>query len=75
MNLSRLKSKKKPCVVHPKRHIEDAPFYSFKYEVGELPLDPAKEFILNKIGKYILYQKLSFLFLEFTYDRYGNGFL
>lgn len=45
------KQKGKVCVVHPRRHIEDAPFYSFQYQPEDLPLDPAKPLILSKIGK------------------------
>lgn len=48
------KRKKKVCVFHPRRHIEDAPFYAFQYDSEDLPLDPAKELILNKIGRFLL---------------------
>lgn len=34
-----------------RRHIEDAPFYQFKYDRDDLPLDPAKSFILEEISK------------------------
>lgn len=34
-----------------KRHIEDVPFYAFKYSEGDLPLDPARSFIQEQIGK------------------------
>uniref|UniRef100_A0A1B0EXW2 AAA+ ATPase domain-containing protein n=1 Tax=Lutzomyia longipalpis TaxID=7200 RepID=A0A1B0EXW2_LUTLO len=34
-----------------KRHIEDVPFYAFKYEEGDLPLDPARPFIQEQIDK------------------------
>lgn len=42
-------SKKKPV---KRRHIEDVPFYLFEYGADDLPLDPAKEFILQKIRKF-----------------------
>lgn len=34
-----------------KRPIEDVPFYKFKYEFDDLPLDPARPFILEQISK------------------------
>lgn len=34
-----------------KRHIEDIPFYRFTYRADDLPLDPAKDFILEEISK------------------------
>lgn len=33
------------------RNIEDAPFYRFRYKFDQLPLDPAKEFILEQISE------------------------
>lgn len=47
------KKKKKTCVIHPRRHIEDVPFYAFNYKLEDLPLDPAKELIESKIGKSV----------------------
>lgn len=35
-----------------KRHVEDVPFYQFKYKFDELPLDPAFEFIRDHVGKH-----------------------
>lgn len=35
-----------------RRHIEDIPFYLYKYGADDLPLDPAKPFILQKIRKF-----------------------
>ncbi len=43
------KTNKKP-VKH--RHIDDVPFYSYKYGADDLPLDPAKSFIEQKIRKF-----------------------
>lgn len=43
--------KSKPKV--RKRHIEDIPFYRFSYRADDLPLDPAKDFILEEISKEI----------------------
>lgn len=34
------------------RHIEDVPFYLYKYGPDDLPLDPAKPFVLQKIRKF-----------------------
>lgn len=34
-----------------RRNIVDCPFYTFKYKFDELPLDPAKAYIEEKIGK------------------------
>uniref|UniRef100_A0A182XBB4 AAA+ ATPase domain-containing protein n=1 Tax=Anopheles quadriannulatus TaxID=34691 RepID=A0A182XBB4_ANOQN len=34
-----------------KRHIEDVPFYKFSHGPDELPLDPARSFIEEQIGK------------------------
>lgn len=36
-----------------RRHIEDIPFYLFEYGADDLPLDPAKPFILQKIRKFL----------------------
>ena len=49
-----------------KRHIEDVPFYNFKYEPDDLPLDPAQEFILEEIGleKSILLSVLNLIFFQ-----------
>lgn len=33
-----------------RRQIEDVPFYKFKYKFDELPLDPARPFILEQIS-------------------------
>jgi dynein heavy chain len=33
-----------------KRHIEDVPFYNFKHGPDDLPLDPARNFIIEEIG-------------------------
>uniref|UniRef100_A0A336M3T0 CSON009294 protein n=1 Tax=Culicoides sonorensis TaxID=179676 RepID=A0A336M3T0_CULSO len=53
--------KEKPKV--KKRHIEDIPFYKFTYKADDLPLDPAKDFILEEIR--IIKQLKS---KEFHYD-------
>lgn len=45
-----MKKIKKVKLKH-KRHIEDVPFYKFEYKFDELPLDPARSFILEKIGE------------------------
>lgn len=34
-----------------KRNIEDVRFYKFKYGFDDLPLDPARTFVQEKIGK------------------------
>lgn len=34
-----------------RRHIEDVPFYKVQYAFDELPLDPIKSFIIEKIRK------------------------
>lgn len=34
-----------------KRPIEEAPFYKFAYKFDDLPLDPARPFILEQISK------------------------
>lgn len=34
-----------------KRRIQDVPFYSLEYKRDDLPLDPAKPFILDQIGR------------------------
>lgn len=36
----------------PRRHIEDVPFYKFIYKDDDLPLDPARDFILEEIRKF-----------------------
>lgn len=46
----KIKLKRKPSLVP--RHIEDAPFYRYVYEHDDLPLDPAKNFILEQIGTF-----------------------
>lgn len=33
----------------PRRHIEDAPFYKLQHGFDDLPLDPVRPFILEKI--------------------------
>lgn len=38
-------------MVLKRRHIEDTPFYKFQYRFDELPLDPLRPFILEKIRK------------------------
>lgn len=43
------RSNKKPT---KRRNIEDIPFYLFEYGADDLPLDPAKPFILQKIRKF-----------------------
>lgn len=43
------KTTKKP-VKH--RHLEDVPFYLYEYGADDLPLDPARPFILQKIRKF-----------------------
>lgn len=43
------RSNKKPV---KRRHIEDIPFYLFEYGADDLPLDPARPFILQKIRKF-----------------------
>lgn len=35
-----------------RRHIEDVPFYKLQHDYDELPLDPARSFILEKIRKF-----------------------
>jgi dynein heavy chain len=44
--------KVKQCKFKQKRHIEDVPFYKFEYKFDDLPLDPARPFILEQIGNY-----------------------
>lgn len=34
------------------RHLDDIPFYLYKYGADDLPLDPARPFILQKIRKF-----------------------
>lgn len=34
-----------------KRHIEDVPFYKFEYKFDQLPLEPARPFIMEQIGE------------------------
>lgn len=46
-----MKKIEKPKKVLKRRHIEDVPFYKFSYGSDDLPLDPAKPFILEKISK------------------------
>lgn len=36
-----------------RRHIEDVPFYKLHHGYDELPLDPVRPFILEKIRKYL----------------------
>lgn len=43
---------KKPKPKIKKRNIEDVPFYKFKYKKEDLPLDPAKDFILEQISMF-----------------------
>lgn len=45
------KEKMKPKKAIKKRNIEDARFYKFEYGTDDLPLDPARQFIQEKIGK------------------------
>lgn len=35
-----------------RRPIEDVPFYKFEYKYDDLPLDPARPFILEQISNY-----------------------
>jgi hypothetical protein len=35
-----------------RRTIEDVPFYKFEYAFDDLPLDPAKPFILEQISEF-----------------------
>lgn len=35
-----------------KRPLEDVPFYKFEYKFDDLPLDPAKPFILEQISRF-----------------------
>lgn len=42
--------RKPPKVLKP-RNIEDAPFYKFTHGFDDLPLDPARPFIQQKISK------------------------
>ncbi|XP_037906278.1 uncharacterized protein LOC119648580 [Hermetia illucens] len=35
-----------------RRHIEDVPFYQFRYKSDDLPLDPAKPFIIKKLDRF-----------------------
>lgn len=36
-----------------RRHIDDIPHYLYKYGADDLPLDPAKPFISQKIRKFL----------------------
>lgn len=42
----------KKLKVKQKRPIEDVPFYKFEYKFDDLPLDPAKPFILEQISMF-----------------------
>ncbi|XP_055840841.1 dynein axonemal heavy chain 3 isoform X1 [Episyrphus balteatus] len=42
---------KKKSISHPRRHIEDLPFYRFEYQPDDLPMDPAKGFLIEKISR------------------------
>lgn len=44
-----LKAKTKPKLNH--HHVRAVPFYKLHYSFDELPLDPVKPFILEKIRK------------------------
>lgn len=46
-----MKKFKKPMPKVRRRHIEDIPFYRFSYKADDLPLDPAKDFILEEISE------------------------
>lgn len=59
----RIKLKKKQPLVL--RHIEDAPFYRYVYEHDDLPLDPAKDFILEQIGNF--FHSVQSFFFSFNY--------
>jgi hypothetical protein len=37
-----------------RRPIEDVPFYKFEYSFDDLPLDPARPFIMEQISEYLL---------------------
>lgn len=44
-----------------RRHIEDIPFYRLHHDYDDLPLDPARPFIVEKIREYL--PNIFFLFL------------
>lgn len=51
--LGKCESLKKPTSEDlVRRYIVDCPFYIYKYEMDDLPLDPAKAFVLEKICKF-----------------------
>ncbi|CRK99186.1 CLUMA_CG012500, isoform A [Clunio marinus] len=68
------KSKEKILKRHKKRSIEDAPFYKFEYKPEDLPLDPARPFILEQINK-IKQSKSDEFFHDFDLyiPPHGNG--
>lgn len=39
---------------HKRRNIENVPFYKIQYGFDELPLDPIKPFILEKIRESLI---------------------
>lgn len=51
-----------------RRQIEDVPFYKFKYKFDELPLDPARPFILEQISidLYQAFQTLCLINKQFV---------
>lgn len=42
--------KDRHALIKLKRRIQDVPFYELEYKRDDLPLDPAKPFILDQIG-------------------------
>lgn len=37
-----------------KRRMEDVPFYAYEHTTDDLPLDPARPFILDQIGTHLI---------------------
>lgn len=45
--------RKKPKEQRNPRHLEDVPFYKLRHSFDELPLDPVRPFITEKMRKFL----------------------
>ena len=53
MKVKKKKKENRHLLVKLKRRLQDVPFYALEYKNDDLPLDPAKPFILEQIGGLI----------------------
>lgn len=63
-----------PAKKSEKRELNDCPFFSLKYGFDELPLDPIKDFLLEKICMYIMKFFKFHWFIAFIFSSHANGY-